>query len=93
MANAGERPTSKSRREKTEDLLRTGFQVFRDVDNVAIARSRLLRDAHQPCLPQLQLCHANDILHAHAHGQVAGDLADQRAVCARARKKRRTRAR
>ena len=48
-----------------------------------VARSRLLRDARQARLAQLQLRHADDVLHAHAHGEMAGQLAHEGAVGAR----------
>ena len=48
-----------------------------------VARSGLLRDARQARLAQLELRHADHVLHAHAHGEMAGELADEGAVGAR----------
>ena len=78
--HAGQRPASEPGRQQTQDLLWAGLEVFRHVDDVARARLRLLRDAREPGLPQLELGDADHVLHAHAHGEMPGALADERAV-------------
>ena len=80
VAHAGERPAPEPRRQQAEDLLRPGLHVFRHVDDVARPRLGLLRDAGQARLAQLELGDADHVLHAHAHGEMAGELADEGAV-------------
>src|SRR5262245_50703674 len=82
MADAGERPASELRRKQAEDLLRTGFEIFGDVDDVILAGARFTRDTGQTRFAQLKLRHADYVLDAHSHGKVTGNLADQCTVCA-----------
>ena len=56
-------------------------------------RLGLARDAREARLAQLELGDADHVLHAHAHGEVAGKLADEGAVGARAGRRSGARAR
>ena len=83
MPHTRERPAPEPRRQQPQHLLRAGLHVLGDVDDIALPRLRLARDARQPAVAQLQLRDADHVLHAHAHGEVARKLAHEFAVRAR----------
>jgi hypothetical protein len=80
VADPGQRPTAEPGWQQAEHLLGAGLEVFRHVDDVAGARLGLARDAGEARLAQLQLSDADHVLHAHAHGEVAAELADEGTV-------------